>query len=76
MNVKINESTQPTEINWDKPQLLEYNGLDRDRMIILYTGNHAGNTISGINLFDSKYIQNELKYNFKPFNGTITLSND
>lgn len=82
MNVKINDSTQSTEINWDKhPQLLE--ATTHPGFIVLYqfpntdTDLFKGISLTknenfGIGIYDEQW---EKKY-FKPFNGTITLSND
>lgn len=74
MNVKINESTQPTEINWDKPQLLIDASANR---VVLSTGKQSDEmSFSGTDLKSCEYSEHWLKPCFKPFNGTVTLSND
>lgn len=74
MNVKIEKGIQLKDTDWNKPQLLINTESDR---VIISTGRQSDErSFSGIDVESCEYSEYWLKECFKPFNGTITLSND
>jgi hypothetical protein len=78
MNVKIEESKQPDQFNWDKPQLLETKDEVLDHILVYFSPEMDPKTpglFNALELSTGKLVS-FLKEEFKPFNGTVTLSND
>ena len=74
MKVEINNKEQNNEIKF--PCLMEAEG---DYTIILATSEIEGGYLCGVCLkgtFEGQFADDWLKIYFKPFNGSITLSND
>ena len=74
MKIEINNKEQNTEIKF--PCLMETDG---GYTIILATSEREGGYLCGIcfkGTFEKTYANDWLKSHLKPFNGSITLSND
>lgn len=73
MRIEIKD-TKEEVIDWSRPQLVISRG--DDKRVIRTNGKHMFSTFDGMEMLSGDMSTDWMKPSFKPFHGTITLSND
>ena len=74
MKIEIKNTKEEEVIDWSKPQLVVSKNISS--RVVSTTGSHDIDVFQGYAHNEKVFLKDWDKDNFKPFHGTITLSND